>query len=109
MVKNISLGLLIVAGLILLAFALELGGLKWSKYFKPKKEEVRREVFEETKSYNEGKEQDLVRYRMQFLKADSEGDKEAIASTVRLMFANYDESKLSSELRTFLKEMKYGY
>ena len=77
------------------------------KFFAPKREAVRREVFEETKSYNQGKVQDLVRYRLEYLQAESSEDKEAIASTIRMMFADYDENTLEPVLRDFLKEIKY--
>jgi len=32
----------------------------------------------------------------------------AIASAIRMMFADYDESKLEPELQEFLHEIKYG-
>jgi hypothetical protein len=94
--------------LIALAFGLELGGLKWEEYFATKRANVRRKVFEQTKSYNEGKVQDLIRYRMQYLRAKTDTEKEVLASTIRHMFADYDENKLSVELKLFLKEIKYG-
>lgn len=97
-----------IIALIVLAFVLELGGLSWNKFFGVKREDVRREIFEATKSYNEGKEQDLIRYRMQYMRAETEADKEIIASTVRMMFADYDASKLEPELQAFLKTVRYG-
>ena len=48
-----------VVGVIALAFCLELGGVAWFGFFEPIKENVRREVFENTKSYVHGKIQDL--------------------------------------------------
>lgn len=101
----------IVGGILLfivVMFLLELGGLGWSRFFGPKWENVRRKTFEETKSYNEGKEQDLLRYRLEYLRADSLSDKESLASTIRHMFADYDASRLSPELRTFLTTIRSG-
>ncbi len=98
-----------IALLIAIAFALELGGLQWKSYFNPKHAAVDREVFKQTRSYNEGKEQDLVKYRYEYMRAKTNDDKEAIASTVRLAFADYNESLLESdELRDFLRMVKFG-
>lgn len=97
-----------IIAFLALAFVLELGGISWTKFFGVKREDARREVFEATKSYNEGKEQDLIRYRMQYMRADTKADKEAIASSVRMMFADYDASKLEPELQKFLKTVRYG-
>lgn len=90
-----------------LAFVLEVGGLKWDSYFKPQHENVRRETFEATRSYNEAKLQQLSKYRLEYLRATDEVEKQAIASTVRHTFANYDKSKLPYELSTFLAQVAY--
>ena len=102
---------LVIAGLILLivlAFGLELVGLEWTKFFASKKEEIRREVFEQTKSFNEAKVQDLVKYRLQYIRAKEEIEKKAIASTIRHMFADYSVEKLDQELKQFLTKIKLG-
>jgi len=97
-----------IVALISVAFLLELGGLEWNKFFKPKREAIRRDVFKETKSYNESKLQDLARYRLQYIEADNEESKSAIKSTINLMFADYDRSRLPAELSTFLYQIR-GY
>jgi len=92
-----------------LAFGAEWLGIKWYGFFGPKREAVRREVFKQTRSYNEAKEQELLKYRLEYLRATNDIDKEAIASTIRMAFADYDENLLdSAELRLFLEKMKYG-
>ncbi len=104
----IVLVVLVLVAMASLAFGLEWAGIAWKGYFGPKHEAVRREVFKQTRSYNEGKEQELLKYRFEYMRADEAG-KKAIASTVRLAFADYDENLLdSAELRSFLKDMKYG-
>lgn len=100
--------LILVAVLAAAAFGLEWAGLKWKGYFAPKHEAVRREVFLETRSYNEGKVQELVKYRLEYMRSKTENDKAAIASAIRMGFAQYDESKLSPELRGFLRKIKLG-
>lgn len=96
-----------LSALIAVAFALNLGGLEWTRFFGPRREAVRREVFKQTRSYNEGKEQELLKYRVEYMRADDDG-KAAIRSTIRHAFADYDETLLTGELRSFLREMKYG-
>ena len=100
-----------IAGFILLL------GLVWIvqgndffmyKFFAPKYANVQREVFENTQSYVEGKRQDLVAYRLQYLQAKSDTERAALKATIVMMYANFDESKLQQpELREFLKQMKY--
>lgn len=95
-------------GFVVLILALDYGGLLWQSFIAPKRENVRRNVFEKTRSYNEAKLQDLVRYRMQYMRAKSDEDKEAISSTIRHLFSNYEDKNLTPELRDFLKMIKYG-
>ena len=103
---------LFVVGIVLIgsfAFGMEWAGLKWKGYFAPKHEAVRREVFKQTRSYNEGKEQELLKYRIEYIRSKDDIEKKAIESTIRHAFADYDEDLLDSEeLRQFLAQMKYG-
>jgi hypothetical protein len=87
---------------IALVFALDYGGILWQSVTAPKREEVRREVFEQTKSYREGKRQELVRYRLQYMRATTNDEREAIASTVRLSMADVNPDELNPELKQFL-------
>ncbi len=100
-----AVGLFAVIALVL---GLDLLGLGWLDFIGPKRQDIRREIFEETKSFNEAKEQDLLRYRLQYLRAETQQEKDAIASTIRMAFADYDENKLAPELKSFLKSIKYG-
>jgi len=102
--------MLVIGGLIALAalaFGLEMAGLQWRRFFAPRHENVNREVFKATRSYNEAKTQDLARYRLQYEKGNPE-EKEAIASTIRIMFADYDRDLLPNELSSFLYKIR-GY
>jgi len=95
---------MVVVAIVLLGF----GSLAYYKYFVPKWADARREVFENTKSYNEGKTMDLARYRLEYLQEKDPDSKEALASTIRHMFADFDKEKLTPELRKFLQEVR-GY
>jgi len=106
-VGYILAGIVALALLIAVAFALELGGLQWKKFFAPKHEAVRREVFKQTRSFNEAKLQELTKYRLEYMRSKDPAEKGAIASTIRLAFADYDTSMLPSELQAFVEEVKY--
>ena len=108
LVKGFGIVLIVVILLVIIGFVVDAMVLDWTSYIGPKRENIRREIYEETKSYNEGKEQDLVRYRLQYLQADTEDKKAALASTIRMMFADYDYEKLNPELQEFLKSILYG-
>lgn len=97
-----------VGGLVLL-FILGLYGLGWFKFFAPKEENIRREVFEQTKSYVHGKIQDLAKYYDEYQKSDSPESKSAIQELVKSQFADFDTNTISSQqLKTFLINMR-GY
>jgi hypothetical protein len=100
----ITLGILLL--LIAIGFGLDLLGVEWYKFIQPKKEAARREVFLNTRSYNEGMIQDLIKYKHEYDLA-SEQDKKIIESTIRHRFAEFDETKLTPKLRAFLEEIKY--
>lgn len=90
-----------LAALLSLAFGLTWLGIEWRGFFGPRRAAVERRIFEETRSYQHGMRQDLVRYRMEYLLADTQDEKDAIASTVRMRFAEFDTTTLSPELQAF--------
>lgn len=81
--------------------------LAYVGYFKPKYEDVERKTFEQTQSYNKGKISDLANYYEQYIKADSDDDKESIKSFVQMNFANFDRNKLDNhKLNMFLLQAR---
>ena len=105
----VAIGVVVLVVLLSAAFGMEWAGIKWYGFFGPKRAAVRREVFKQTRSYNEGKEQELIKLRLEYLREKDEEAKKAIASTIRHSFADYNEDLLdSAELRAFLKQMKYS-
>jgi len=87
-----------------LMFGLTWLGIEWRGFFGPKRAAVERQIFQETRSYNQGMTQQLSRYRLEYMRATSNDERDAIASTVRVMFSEYDDSELDPELRSFLRE-----
>lgn len=102
----IALGIVSLAILLSLLFGLTWLGIEWRGFFGPKRAAVEREIFMETRSYNQGMLQQLSRYRLEYIRSDDEKERAAIASTVRQMFSEFDADTLpSQELRAFWKEV----
>lgn len=77
-----------------------------------KKANIKREIFEESKSYVHGKIQDLSDYKRQYDKAmneDKPDEAEAIAMLIRSQMADLDAPNIkNNELRGFLVRIR-GY
>ena len=94
-----------VIGLFLLLFLVNEFEIFGVKFCGVRKENARREVFEQTQSYVEGKRQELVKYHHEWVNA-SDDDKKVIESTIRQSFANFDAEKITdSDLHKFLKDI----
>jgi len=105
---GIFFGVVLLIGVMLsFAFGAEWLGLKWKGYFAPKHAAVDREVFKQTRSFTEGKAQELSKLRMEFMrmKPDDESGRKALASIVRMNFADFNPETLNPELRRFLNQM----
>lgn len=75
------------------------------KFFAPRKAAVERQVFEETKSYNQGMVQELQNMQFEYAKADADG-KAAMKSIILHRAADYDETRLPADLRSFIQGLK---
>lgn len=96
-------GLLAFIALLFVFGFVDLGMLK---VFGVRRQNIRREIFEETKSYTHGKIQDLAKYYEEYQTSD---DKEAIRQLVLMNFADFDAAKIRPpKLRQFLINMR-GY
>jgi hypothetical protein len=96
-----------IIGLFLLIFLANEFEIFGTRFWGVRKENARREVFEQTQSYIEGKRQELIKLHHEWNKATPE-DKIVIEATIRMNFANFDESKIEQpELYLFLKNIKY--
>ena len=102
-----------VIGLCVLAL-IALFGLSWAiqgndfflyKVFAPKYEQVRRETFEQTKSYKQGMVQDLLRMEQEYIKANA-SHKTALASVILHVSADYPEESMPPDLRQFVRDLK---
>ena len=98
----------IVICVLLIPIVIGLYSLGLFKFFAPMEKNIQREVFENTKSYLHGVQQDLGKYYHEYQTADECG-KSIIETTIRMRFVEVDANKLQSkELRMFLKRVR-GY
>ena len=106
--KTALYSILGLIGILIIVFLLELFGLGMFKFFEPKRENIKREVYENTKSRMHGIAQDIGKYYQEYQKATSE-EKQTIRSVINMRFASVDADKLESpQLQSFLREMR-GY
>lgn len=96
--------IVLAAGITACSFATSSMNLMHYSFFAPKYEEVRRNVFEQTQSYVDGKNQSLSKYKLEYDRADAEG-KSAIKFTIAHEFATVDPEIINVMLRPFLYEM----
>lgn len=75
--------------MLVLVFGLNYFGLVSFRFFAPKYENAKREVFENTQSFVEGKRQSLTKHYNEWRKSNDEG-KSAIRMVVMQEFANFD-------------------
>lgn len=104
-----------IFGVIVLFIGLMLGlslafgwfDVYYTKTIGKEKENARREVFEQTQSFVEGKRQELTKYRLEYMRSKNEQERAAIKSTIVNSFANFNsEEQLSPELQLFLNQMR---
>ena len=104
-VKGILAGITCIFVLIILTWFIQGNDFFMYKFWAPKYEGVRREVFEQTKSYNQGMIQELQNMQFEYVKADKE-EQVALAEIILHRSADFPEDKLPSDLRIFIAELR---
>lgn len=98
----------LVLGFLIALLALDLLGLEWTSFIGPKRANIQREIFEESKSYTHGKIQELAKYKKEWESASID-EKEAIESLICSQFASFDETNINpQDLKNFLQQVR-GY
>jgi len=75
------------------------------RYFGPKNEDVRREVFEHSRAFKQGMVQELENMQFQYEQADP-GHRDALADLMLHRAADVDESTLTTDLVSFLARLR---
>ncbi len=107
-----------MAGIVVGAMALAaLGGAAWlategsyrlSATYAPRFEDVRRTTFERSRTFQEGTVRDLDNLRMEYLRAGTDAQRQAIADTVRHRLADIDLDALPPQTHDFVRQMVIG-
>jgi len=85
-------------------FILSYLSLSHYKFFSPKFQDAKRQVFENTQSYVEGKRQEATKL---YYESKTNDNKDLICQVVRMNFANFDVSLLQdSTLKSFINSCK---
>lgn len=79
------------------------------KYFAPKQENVRRQVFVNTDSFVEGKISSLSQERLAYESADAGAQKRALRTMILSEAAQVDNHKLPLDMQTFINSLKGGF
>lgn len=88
-----------------LSWALAYNDLAFQSFFAPRQENVRRHVFEETKSYNQGMVQELENLQAQYITATPE-QKAGLRAIILHRAADYPADRLPPDLRSFIDGLR---
>lgn len=76
------------------------------KFFAPKQEAVRRDVFEQSKAYNQGMIQDVEGFMVAYNKTTDKDAKIALADVILHRVADYGDEKLPTHLQQFIERLR---
>lgn len=109
MVKKVLLGVLIAAGIFSAPFIIGKWGNKVESVVGTEYKNIKREQFEESKSYVHGKIEDLQRYKRELEKTEDEIERTALINHIQDEFAAFDIGKIdNAKLRSFLNSVMSG-
>ena len=103
--SGVGIFLLVLIGIMGLTWILQGNNFFMYKVFAPKQEQVRREVFEQTKSYRQGMVQELQNMQFEYVKADKE-HQAALATIILHRSADFPEEDLPPDLRSFIQKLR---
>ena len=113
--SNFKLGLLILVSLLgigALGFVGSFYGLEMRRFFAPKQEEVRRQVFMESHTYQRGVIERLAKTRLEYKKAEAKGNdihmqmfREKALNDIATI--DLTSVELPMDLQLWIKEIKY--
>ena len=105
--KTVGAVVFSILAVSLVAFVLRGGALVSNSFFAPKEEAVRREVFENSKAFNQGTIQELsTMYREYNAPGTTESQKKAIKAVVLHQTADYAVEKLPNHLYSWVSQLR---
>ena len=107
MKKIVLLSVMVLSLLIGLLFAFGAVDVYYIQTIFKARENAKREVFEQSQSYVEGKRQAALKYYKEYEKS-TDNEKESLKYIISQEFANFDEDKyLTGKTRNFIHNCKY--
>jgi hypothetical protein len=104
--KVIGISMASLVLLISLLFGFGVLDLEFTKFYSPRKQNIERTVYENTKSYSHGKIQALTKYYSEYQSA-SDDEKLTIQGIIEMEFASFDENHITNfKLKSFLIRMR---
>ena len=103
MLKETFAVLAAIALVVGFVIAMQLASLENYKFFGPKFEDARRNVFEETKSYQDGLRRDFDNLYLQYEEAKDPDEKSAILSVIRHRAEGVNPDFLPTSIRNLLR------
>lgn len=76
------------------------------RVFAPAYENARRETFENSQAYTSGVAGELAQLQLDYARAASDSERDAIGSVVLQRVASYDVTRLSPDLQAFVAKIK---
>lgn len=107
MVKQVILIICAILAVVAVALLLGFGDIWFTKTYGVAKADANRQVYEQSSSYVLGKTQELTRMRHEYSTAKTDQDKEAMRQLIIDTASTVDNSKLPTELRSFVESVKY--
>lgn len=100
------MGAFVLVAMLLGVLAFGARGLGWVSFsvWGPQEEATRREVFEESKAYRDGMNQELRNMQMQYVQADS-AHKTALRSIILHRVAGFPPEALAPDLAAFVNTL----
>jgi hypothetical protein len=103
--KVVGIGFLVIVVLLGMTWVFQGNDFFMYKFFGLKYENTRREIFEQSKAYNQGMQQDIQSMQFNYAQANKE-QKEALADIILHRVADYDLYKLQPDTRAFVEQLK---
>ena len=94
-----------ILSILLLAFGLQAFGLFNLKFYGVKNENAHREIFEQTKSFQHGIVTDLYDLKVEYSRAETQTQRDALRDVVYHRISGFDTSKLPSDLQNFINQL----
>lgn len=103
--KALGIGIVVLVGVLLLVFVLNIFGFSQYAFFAPKINAVQTKVFKQSQAYNDGMANDLGDLKLQYISATDPEKKDAIRAIILQRFASYDKTQLPPDLQNFYNSL----